>query len=506
MTEPTPLRTNPLRPYPVDADSEGVNEIEMYFEGLVHFEGDEPHEDGFVVQLSDAAVRFGSVAELASREVVPMADDVTRTTPKMSDKNSASGEESRNELELDWSAPHGEPHERTDQEQQVRAGAESPGRSEKPARPARKQSSEPVSEPAVTERAGEQVSSWEDLAKSLGVEIAAAPARPVSMSPSDTQSGKTSTRRPHREAQSRPISPSEPESPGFGTGLIESLAQPVRSPRSVDDDELVTKESMGFSGEQTNDVDDVTDELDYDESIAMVVDDDEYDLDDDFVEFEIEELDPAARRGDNRERPESPQFRPRGEAGHRSEHRTRSGGQQRDSENEGGDAKKDSDEESKSASRRGGRRGSRRRERKPDSSASGRGESRESGDSRGGRGSRRGGGGRHSAAAREPAKAEPKPRDEIDFGLDVGEDDAPREDLSPREDVSPRVAPSEVSNESQETKEPRDSREKKSDRAKTRNLPTWNETVGVIIQENIDSRKNQQPQRRRRGGRKNRRD
>jgi hypothetical protein len=48
-------------------------------------------------------------------------------------------------------------------------------------------------------------------------------------------------------------------------------------------------------------------------------------------------------------------------------------------------------------------------------------------------------------------------------------------------------------------------REKKSGGGRARNLPTWNETVGVIVQSNMESRK-KSPSRRRRGGRRNRRD
>ncbi len=519
------------------SDSLGVetsSEIEYYFRGTAQLAGEAPVDDGIAVELSDAALQIAASADPSRETSGDGHDESTDTTRKAfmvndpsfdSDSEPESVVESElgesatskpqkpaNELDLDWDSP---PKPTAPPESAADQPEERPVK-----KPARRTRSKPAKKTRVAPAAPAKESGWDDLASSLGV--SPPPTRhasPVSGSrdeeteeasadvtgddrgsaaeraPATSRSSTRSIRRPaSRQADDKSAEVAKPAAAefGFGAGLLDSATQSGPEPESVldeisvpvdlsidEDDEPYQheiesaghgdREDARFADDIPDSDSNVDDEDDEDDAIAEVYDE----FDDDYVEFEIEDLDPAARRGQRKprperaERPERPESRRESGTGKRtrsSQTEERAGFEEVDS-----DATEESRPPRRRRSRGRGRKATevREREREPD------------------------------------LEREREPDLERDREPDLERDREP--DLEP---ASARSEPRTRKTREEDDDDSRsgESRRKEGDSAarKARNLPTWNETVDVIVQANMSSRK-KQPRRRRGGGGRGRR-
>ncbi len=487
MPEPSP--NQPSINWQELSESLGVEtsaEIEYYFRGNVQLAGDPPIDDQMPARLSAAAVEIATAASSHHDQSPGNALD-QETSQKTNMANNPSFEpepenESRaqpesgnaggpaGELELDWDTPVVPDVRSADVEADpLKPRSAKPGKRAAAARSGSKPASAappPAADP----------SSWDDLASSLGIsrsaERPADPAGPQVDEMSASQravanpepAGESSRPAPNRRGPSAPRKrtpveiPDSTPSPAteipFGAGLLENvnLPQPTREttpPKEASDAgrRATPDRQRGPSKFADDDAefdleDDVEDEslMEEDgERLEMEGAEDSAfsepfdDFDDDYVEFEIEDLDPAARRGERKPRAS----RPESVSANRPE---------RDLPDEPVDLVDETtgNEPARPPRRRGSR----------------------------GRGRKR----PETGESRDRERVPDAPRSEPPGRM--------RQDVDDDDDADEAVL------------EPGDSSAGK----KARNLPTWNETVDVIVQTNIASRK-KQPRRRRSGGR-----
>jgi hypothetical protein len=409
-----------------------------------------------------------------------------------------------NELELDWSAPA------------TPSGSSSTPRekTEKPERRKRPAKSAVAAAPVVTGKSAVDLSSWDQLASELGIaqaaprtgKVASESVTPDSASgerqsqaddsgeqtqPRSSRSRERSGKQAHAEDAPLPVAPGKAKEGGaiptlppvatassdfFGSGLIEPPAPSADSGRHLPGAVSAAGFSENAGSAEPDDFESPEAEFDLDSDDGPEPADEpdiERAWDDDYVEFEVEDLDPNARR--------APRHRPQGGQDHRSTSPKPKSVRPRPVEvddfvEDFGDDEEivesaremvDPDaidivadeaamrDEPQPATRSSRRRRSRGRKRSGDSPAvpveSGTGLS------------------EPPVAGREsaPQKARPRPVDAPDDEADEDFDGEEAEDIRS---------------------------------SKPRNLPTWNETVDVIVQANISSRKKQPPRRRRGGG------
>ena len=506
------------------AESLGINtatEIEFYFRGNVQLPGFDPVDDGIAPTLSPEATEIYRAAQAASPGIAD-SQSQTHTPSGMNtepDSHPHSGEPTDHqatpseagepspidEIHLDWGSP-AEP---------VTSSEHHDPPTEPVSSPAIQSNRTPSGEPGEAP-AGQplQPANWDDLADSLGIE------RTEELIDFETR-GETGTVDQSQTEAPRPArtprSPSRDRAEGsisltgFGDGLLEGQVPDAGAPDEIfadSDDSAETRSgsSMDDRAEDSNLAVREEPDEDFDSFAESARDGDSDDAFGDYVEFEVEDLDPGVRRGrkPSRKRPDGQPRRGDREETDRRDTRPAadaSGGRR---DERGQEPDEEPDEERSGRRSRGrrnrGRGRGRGRQPKPETGQvsveeetgdveshrdaeahngeenDGDRRPRSKGRGRGGRSERRSDG-RERSEGRRGGRGEGRNSGEGrggDEDRDSGHDQAPAADVD-------------------------DSDDSRSGVRKPRNLPTWNETVDVIVQANIASRK-KQPRRRRGGG------
>ncbi len=496
------------------SESLGVDvshEIESYFNGAAELGGSPPVSDDIKTLVSSTARQLAQkssersagasivarvesapssaiASESGERQSIKSSPSTKAAQPTVTKENNdkqpnESKENSVNELGLDWAAPApktSEPHTAADKSESTRQRKRETPAEIKP----REAATKPEPAKLETIQPPIELSGWDSLASELGVasrKPAVSPARPSAIQkpvetpnvlppvvPSNEKSSfgaglvdvPASTRQPMREAKIDRPKTDRPKTDRPKTDRPKTDRPKTERPRHV--------EPLGFFDSPADPSD--QSELRLEDSEIELIDDDspesiddgivESAWDEDFVEFEIEDLDPKAGRERGSRNRESRSSRPT-----KIEKPIRDKEIDLDKdfvdlemetpapESRTADLETESDQKSGArSSRRRKPRGRRRSGEQPSAEKSKDPLSLED-----------------ARSAKKPAS---KPAPVGDQGDDFDDDDDDFE---------------------------RDESGGDARTSKPRNLPTWNETVDVIVQSNIASRK-KQPPRRRRGG------
>jgi len=333
---------------------------------------------------------------------------------------------------------------------------------------------------------------WDFLASTLGLEEPATASTPVADDAATPEPvSEISKPLPKVETSPRPTPEKAPEATGFGAGLIDfdeiKPSEEEVTQENILSEMFVASETSFEQVETTvthSEADGVTD----DAATVSGFDDDE-----EFVEFEVEDLDPGGRRPAGQRKPRRGRETGRG---------NRSDKQEEVAEERGARSKKPRAKDDRDESDRPRR----KRKKRPESEVENQEEPRtrkrrsnddddESSDDRPRK---------RRANRAETTNSDERPRKRKSERTDEGDDEErPRKRRSRR----PRSEKSQASNqisdvenyddEGEERAEPKSRRGGKSD-DKTRKLPTWADTVEVIVETNISSRK--KPPKKKRGG------
>ena len=454
-----------------------TSQIDDYFGGTASF-SDIELDDSELPDMLPEAVVAGQPREEAVASSNPVNTDEAEETVN-TQANTISSELDN---EIGWNAP-----------QPVKSAAEKPPKNVKTKKKMNKKPAAKTETKAQSTASTDSTDNnhWDSLASTLGLEDSAPEAAASPIPPSedkDTAEPELEINKatPPAETSASPVA----ESGGFGAGLIDfDEIKPTDEEITQENilNEMFVASSTSFEQVEITTTTMESDDSDEDSKIESEFDEEE------FVEFEVEDLDPGGRRPAGQRKPRR---------GREESRRNRAASHDESVEERSGRGKKprskDNSEESDRPRRKRKKRAESAVENQDEPRTRKRRSNRDDQDSSEDRPRKRRG------SRSESTDLDERPRQRSTERTEEGRDeDRPRKRRSRR----PRSEKSQNSNhqsdvenydgDGEERTETKSRRGGKSD-DKTRKLPTWADTIEVIVETNISSRK--KPPKKKRGG------